>query len=131
MDITGRINNVVRPIALWFGLGVGILFVALICIGFAIASFYMWVSHHMAHSLAALVTAAAGLLLIVLMVLIGGAIIKKSKKPQPSMMQELSSTVGLAARMVSLLVRRDPRKAMIVSLVAGALAELVTSERKR
>ncbi len=131
MNITGRINAVVRDIALWIGLGIAILFVALIGIGFAVASFYMWVSHHMAHSLAALVTAGAALLLIAVLAVVGGAIIRKTKKPQPTMMQEFSNTLGMGARLVMLLVRKDPRKAMIVSLVAGALAELITSERRK
>jgi hypothetical protein len=131
MNITGRITAVARDIALWSGLGVAILFVALICIGFAIASFYMWMSHLMAHSLAALATAGAGLVLIALMAVVGGLIIRKTKKRQPSMMEEFSNTVGLGARLISVLVRRDPRKAMIVSLVAGALAELVTSDRRK
>ena len=131
MNITRRVNAVVRDILLWTGLGVGILFVALVCVGFLVASFYMWMSHLLAHSLAALVTAGAALLLIGLMAGIGGLLIRKTRKPQPRLLQEFSGTIGLGARMVSLLVRRDPRKAMIVSLVAGALAELITSERKR
>ncbi len=131
MNISGRVNGVVRDIGLWVGLGTAILFVALVCIGFAIAAFYMWMSHLMAHSLAALVTAGAALLLIVLMALIGGAAIRKTRKPQPSMMQELTNTLSLGARLISLVVRRDPRKAMIVSLVAGALAELITSDRRK
>ena len=131
MNLTRRINAVVRDILLWTGLGASILFVALICVGFLVASFYMWMSHLLAHSLAALVTAGAALLLIGLMAGIGGLIIRKTRKPQPSLLQEFSGTIGLGARMVSLLVRRDPRKAMIVSLVAGALAELITSDRRK
>lgn len=131
MNITGRITAILRDVALWSGLGVAILFVALICIGFAVASFYLWMSQLMSASLAALATAGGSLLLIALLAVGGGLIIKKTKKKQPSMMEEFSNTIGLGARLVSLLVRRDPRKAMIVSLVAGALAELVTSDRRK
>ncbi len=131
MNITGRIKALVRDIALWTGLGAAILFVALICIGFVVASFYMWMSHLMAHSVAALATAGAGLVLIALMAGLGGMIIAKTKKRQPSMMQEFADTLGLGAKLISVLVRRDPRKAMIVSLVAGALAELITSDRRK
>jgi hypothetical protein len=36
----------------------------------------------------------------------------------------------MAGRLVGLLVRKDPKKALILSIIAGAVAEYISSERK-
>ena len=131
MNIMGRINAALLQVALWAGLGIVALCVILTGLAILIAGGFIWLEHELSHALEAVITGGALIVIAVLILLVGGMIVKKMKKPQPTMMQEFNNTIGMAARLVGLVVRRDPRKAMIVSAVAGALAEFITSERRR
>jgi hypothetical protein len=130
MDISGRVNGVLRNAALWAGLGTAILAIALGGVGFLVAGFYLFLADRIGTAPAAAATGGVLLLLAILVALIGGAIIKKTKKQRPSLLAEFGGTIGMAGRLVGLLVRRDPKKALIISIIAGALAEYVTSEKK-
>jgi hypothetical protein len=131
MDISGRVNGVIRGIALWTALGIVILGVVLAAIGFLIAGGYIWLSHRMDHAAAAASLGGGLLAVAVLIALIGGAVIRKSRKRYPSLLTEFSGSIGLAGRLVAMLIRRDPKKALILSIVAGALAEYITNDRKK
>jgi len=130
MNISGRVNGVLRNAALWAGLGTAILFIALAGLGFLIAGFYIWLAGQMAHAPAAAITGGVLLLLSIATALIGGAVIRKTRARHPSFISEFGGTVGLAGRLVGLLVRKDPKKALILSAIAGALLEYITSEKK-
>jgi hypothetical protein len=130
MDISGRVNGVLRSFALWAGLGVAILAIALGGVGFLIAGFYIFLADRMGNAAAAASTGGVLLVMAIFVALIGGAIIKKTKKQRPSLLSEFGGTIGMAGRLVGMLVRRDPKKALIISIIAGALAEYVTSEKK-
>ncbi len=131
MNIMGRIKAALLQVALWAGLGIVALCLVLTGLAFLIASLYIWLEHVLPHPVAALITGVALFVVAILILLIGGMVVRKMKKQQPTMKQEFNNTIGTAARLVGLVVRRDPRKALIVSAVAGALAEFVTSERRR
>lgn len=131
MNISGRINGVLRNAALWAGLGVIIVAVVLAAIGFLITGLYMWLLHRLPPELAAAALGGGLLVGALLLAWIGGTVIRKSRRKYPSLLSELGGTIGLAGRLVGMLVRRDPKKALIISIVAGALAEYITSERKK
>jgi hypothetical protein len=57
--------------------------------------------------------------------------LKKTKKQRPSLLSEFGSTVGLATRLIGMLVRRDPKKAIILAAVSGAIAEYVMSDTRK
>jgi hypothetical protein len=130
MNISGRVNGVLRNAALWAGLGTAILFIALAGLGFLIAGFYIWLAGQMAHAPAAAITGGVLLLLSIFTALVGGAVIRKARVQHPSLISEFGGTIGLAGRLVGLLVRKDPKKALILSAIAGALLEYITSEKK-
>jgi hypothetical protein len=130
-NVSGRVNGALTSAALWVALGIVFLAMTLTALGFLVGGFYLWMTLYMVHAAAAACTAGALMVLAVLFLLVGKAIINRSKKKYPSVGQELRNTIGLSSRMITLLVARDPRKAVIVSLVAGALAEFMTSERRK
>jgi len=131
MSIARRASLLARIAALWAGLGVAALCIALAGIGFLAVAFFIWLLRHFPADEAAAISGGALLLVAVLTVLVGNAIIRRIKANQPSMLAEFGGTLGLAARIVGMLVRKDPRKAIILSMIAGALAEYVTSDRKK
>jgi len=132
MDISGRVNSAVRSVALWLILGVLVTAIILCGFGFLVAAFYLWIGE-LVHNkaVAAAITGASVVVIAIVIGVIGAIIIKKTKQKRPGILAEFSGTIGLAGRLVGMMVRRDPRKAMIVSIVAGALAEFITSDRKK
>jgi hypothetical protein len=131
MNFSRRANHLIKNAALWASVAVAVLCIVLAGIGFLITGFFICLSRHTGEALAAAITGAALLVLAAVAGLAGGYLLKRIRQRQPSLMSELSGTVGMASRFVGFLVRKDPRKAMIISIVAGALAEYITSERKR
>jgi nitrate/nitrite transporter NarK len=131
MNLSRRANNLIKNAALWASVAVAVLCIVLAGIGFLITGFFICLSRHTGEASAAAITGAALLVLAAVAGLAGGYLLKRIRHRQPSLMSELSGTVGMASRLVGFLVRKDPRKAMIISIVAGALAEYITSERKR
>jgi hypothetical protein len=131
MNISGRINGMLRNAALWAGLGVVIVAVVLAALGFLIAGLFLWLVHRLPAESAAAVLGGGLLIGALLLALIGGAVIRKSRRKYPSLISEFGGTIGLAGRLVGMLVRRDPKKALIISIIAGALAEYITSDKKK
>jgi hypothetical protein len=130
MSISGRTSAAVKQFALWTMLCVISLAGIIAGAGFLVAAFFTWVSQHEGNAAAAGITGGGLLAITVIFGLIGGAVIKKLKKPQPGMLSEFSGLLVLGARLITMTIRRDPRKAIIVSAIAGALAEFITSERR-
>ena len=92
---------------------------------------FICLSRHTGEAAAAAITGAALLILAIIIGLAGGYTLKRIRRRQPSLLSEFGGTLGMAGHLAGFLVRKDPRKAMILSLVAGALAEYITGERKR
>jgi hypothetical protein len=131
MNPLRRLSALLRNAALWSGLLIAVLFMLLGALGFLIAGFYIWMSHLTSPSAAAAITGGALALLAILAGVIGGIVLSRMRARQPSFVGSLGGTLGLAARIIGIAVRSDPRKALILSIVAGALAEYMTSERKK
>lgn len=130
MSLSRRTGLVLKGAALWAGMAVAVLCIVLAAIGFLAAAFVIWLAQHMNHALAAALTAGA-LLLLALIIGLGGALILRSNRLKLlSLRAEFGGTLAIA-RLAALWVRGDPKKAMILSLIAGALAEYVLGERKR
>jgi hypothetical protein len=47
------------------------------------------------------------------------------------LISEFTGIAGTAGRIAGLLIRRDPRKSLILAVIAGALAEYITSDSKK
>jgi hypothetical protein len=131
MSIQGRATAAAKELVLWAGLGVVVLSVLLAALGFLIAAFFIWIDHYKSDIVAAAITGGALLLFAIVIGIIGRVILKKIKKPQPSLLAEFGGIAGTAGRIAGLLIRRDPRKSLILAVIAGALAEYVTSDSKK
>jgi len=131
MSIQGRANAVVKHAALSAGLGVTCLAISLAALGFFTAAFYITITRHFDPATAALITGGALIGLAILIAGIGAALLKRARQRQPSLLSEFGGTLGLGIRLISILVRRDPKKAVILAAVSGALAEYVMSDNRK
>jgi uncharacterized protein (TIGR02265 family) len=94
-----------------------------------VAAFYLWVAPHLGAAAAAAVTGAALLIVAAFLALVGRALLRLTKRRPRRLVSELQKAMVLTAK---LLLQRDPKKALIVSLLAGALTEFILSpSRKR
>ncbi len=104
-------------------MGLAMLLLGFAAAGFFIAALYIWLAAHLAPAQAALVTGAALLALALALGLIGGAVLRAARARERARLAQLGLTLGTVLRLAAYLVRRDPKKAMIFALIAGALAE--------
>jgi uncharacterized membrane protein len=58
----------------------------------------------------------------------GNALLQKARRKQRAERAELIGTAALILRLASTLIRRDPKKAVILALFAGAVAEFLMGE---
>ena len=130
MNLARRTDILIKNAALRAGLGVGVLSIALGGVGFLIAGFFLWLKVQMGEAPAAAITGAVLLAMALLTGLVGSAILRRVRRKQPSLMAELGGTLGFASRIVTLLVRRDPKKAMVISVLVGAVVEYLFGEKR-
>lgn len=109
-------------------LALGVLGMALAASLCFVAAFYLWVAPHLGAAAAAAATGAALLVLAGFLALAGRAVTRLTKR-RPPLLSELQNAIVLATK---LLLLRDPKKALLLSLLAGALTEFIlTPSRKR
>ncbi len=131
MSIPARAEAAVKGLALWAGLGMAVLAISLAGLGFLIAGFFLWVARHESHDAAAAITGGVLLVLAIAIALTGQAVLKRIKRRQPPLISEFTGIIVTAGRIAGLLIRKDPRKSMIIAVIAGAVAEYITSGDKR
>jgi hypothetical protein len=131
MSISGFVNATVKHAAFSAGLGVTCLAIGLAGVGFFTAAFYIFVAGHFVPLVATLITGGALVVLALLIAVVGAGILKRSKRRRPSLFSDFGGTLSLGIRLASILVRRDPKKAVILAAVSGALAEYVLSEDRK
>lgn len=122
----------IRSAAIWVCLALAVLCIALAATGFFIAAFYLWVAPHLGAPGGAAVTGAVLLGLAILLALAGSVVLRRAKRRPFSLLTGTAGALGLAVKLVAMLVRKDPKKALIASLLAGALIEYMSAPgRKR
>lgn len=131
MSIPGRAAAAVKGVALWAALGMFVFVLVFTGIGFLITAFFIWIEHYKPHAESAAITGGGLFATAILVGLIGSMILKKIKKRQPSILSEFGGIAGTAGRIAGMLIRRDPRKSLILAIIAGAVAEYVTSDNKK
>ena len=117
----------------WAVLGIcvalAVLCITLAASGCLVAALYLWVAPHLGAAAAAAITGAVLLVLALFLAVVGGTLLRLMKRRPRGLLREFQNTIGLAVRLI---VLRDPKKAVLVSLIAGALAEYIsTPGRKR
>lgn len=130
MNLARRAGFIGKSAALWVVMAIAVLCTALGALGFFTAAFLIWVSHYLGPAAAA---AIAGVVLLVAACTIAlgfTLILRRMKARQPSLASEAVGTLSLAMRFATLIVRRDPRKAVLAALIVGAIAEYFSSDRQ-
>jgi hypothetical protein len=131
MDIAGRATSVVLRLAASVALGAGVLCIILAGIGFLAAGVFIHLDHRIGPAAAAATIGGGLIILAILIALIGAYSLKKFRKRRPGLLTEFSATFGLGARLISLLVRRDPRKAVLLAAMTGAIVEYLLGDDKK
>jgi hypothetical protein len=131
MSIQGRVQAAVKGAVLKAALGMVVFSIFLTALGFLIAGFYNWIQHLWPQYNPAAIT--GGILVAAALIIfgLGSAILRKMKKPQPSILTEFTGMAGMAGRIAALLIRKDPRKSVVLAVLAGAVAEYLTSGDKK
>jgi hypothetical protein len=131
MNITARVGTAVQRLALAIGLGVAVLAIGLGGVGFLTAAYYLHFAPLLGPERAAAVTGGTLVVAALLVALIGAAVLKRTRKPQPGWLSDFGGAMGLGLRLAAAMVRRDPKKAMIIAAVSGVLVELIFGDGKK
>jgi hypothetical protein len=131
MNLTREASLLIKGAALWTGVALAALCIALAGLGFLSAGFFVWMAQHTGYASASAITGGVLLVLALATGLAGSLMLKRMRERRPGLLATFGGTAGVAGRLAGMLVRRDPRKAIVLSVIAGALAEYITSERKK
>jgi uncharacterized protein YneF (UPF0154 family) len=128
MDFSGRARFIARYTALWAALGIAVLCIALAALGFLAAGLFCWLAQHSGVPAAAAITGGVLLALALLGGFGGSFWLRRQRRlhPAPPLLADLAGTAGLVMRLAGFIIRRDPKKAVLFSLLAGALMEFLS-----
>jgi hypothetical protein len=81
--------------------------------------------------MAAAVAIAGAVLFVMAFIVMGVArlALVRMQDNQPSLAAEALGMFGFGLRMATLIIRRDPSKALLTAMIAGALAEYLSGKR--
>ncbi|MDE2390032.1 MAG: hypothetical protein KGL65_00340 [Rhodospirillales bacterium] len=131
MSLARRARFLGKSAALWTTMAVAVLCMALGALGLLIAALIVWLSHCLGQA-AALAIAGAALLGIAALTLGAGTMaLHRRRARQPGLTADAADLLGFGLRMVALLVRRAPGKALLAAVIAGAVAEYLSSGQQR
>ncbi|MDE8346202.1 MAG: hypothetical protein POH28_08545 [Acidocella sp.] len=130
MSLSRHAGSLGKSIALWVGLAVIVLSVSLGGIAFLVAGFYMFLELHMGSAEAAAITGGGLFLLALSIGLTGGIFLKRLRDKRPGLLSSFGGGLGIATQLIGAIVRRDPKKALIVAALVGVLTEYVADNRK-
>jgi hypothetical protein len=123
MGLTRLVGHALTSAAILAGLGIAVLLMMLAGFGFLTVALYIFLSHHLGAAAAAAITAAA-LLGGALFILLAGLVLShRRRRRAPKLFADTASTIATITGIAQLLVRNGPRRAILFSLVAGALTE--------
>jgi len=131
MNVTARLGAAVKELALVIGLGIAVLAITLGGVGFLTASYYLHFAHRLGAERAAAVTGGSLAVAALVVAAVGAVVLKRARKPQPGWLSDFSGAMGLGLRLAAAVVRRDPKKAMIIAAVSGVLVELIFGDGKK
>jgi hypothetical protein len=123
MSLVRHAGAVLQRGALWGALATIVLCLVLAALAFLTAAIFIWLAHHLGAAGAAAVTALALLLLALQIALFGGLWLAKLRNNGPGLFDDAASTIAMLTSIATLLVRRDPKKTLLLALLGGALTE--------
>jgi len=126
MNIVRYAGFTLKSAALWVALAFAVLFLVLAAFCLLAVALFVTIDQHWGTAAAAALTGLA-LLLIAGLVLVAGAMtLGRVRRRTPHPFGEASSTVAMLMSFANILVRRDPKRALLLALIAGAVTEYLT-----
>ncbi len=128
MSLTRYTGDTLKRAALWGGLATIVLCLALGALALLGAAFFLWLERHLGPAAAAALTALALLLLALLVMLAGWLWFLRRPMRPPGPLGGMGGVLPSLVRLAGALVRQNPRRAMVLAVLAGALAEYMSKE---
>lgn len=128
MSITRCAGFYGKTATLWVTMVIALLCTALTALGLLAAALLIWLDHYFGLAPAVALTGAL-LLLVTLCIFIGFRLaLKQMHNKAPSLGGNLFGMAAMAMRVALLAVRRSPRKAVVLAVILGALADYLTAK---
>jgi hypothetical protein len=115
-----------KSAAIWAGLGVAVLCLVLAAFGLLAVALFIFVAHRWGEAAGAGITALALLFVAGLVVLSGALFFNRARHRTPAIFADTAGTIAMVTSIANMLVRRDPKRAILLSLLAGAVTEYFT-----
>lgn len=134
MSIQSHAQSVMKRMMLTAGIGMAAGAAATIASGFLLAAFFVWLTEHFGVPAAAALMAAFLLICAAMISAIGAMIVKRMKRRESSLWAEIASTATIAksvGALITMVIRKDPKKALVLAAVAGVVAEYLTTDRRK
>lgn len=129
MSLTHSVSFLGKMATLWVAMVIAVLCTALGALFFLTAALLIWLDHYVGPAAAA---AIAGLMLALeaVLIFVGCHVaLKRMRARQPSLGGNALGLIAPVLRLMSLVVRGSPRKALLMAVILGALADYFTSSR--
>jgi hypothetical protein len=117
-----------RSAAVWAGFAAVALCLVLAALGFLAAALFIFVAAHLGAATAAALTGIGLLLLALLIMLTGRLCLRNLRNKAPGLFEDAAGTIAMFTSLAGMLVRQDPKRAMLLAVLAGALTEYFTAE---
>ena len=126
MSLVRYAGFTLKSAALWVALALTVLCLVLAAFGLLAVALFIFVQQHWGAAAAAAITALALLLIAGQVLLAGAMIFGRVRRRTPDLFGEATSTIAMLTSIANLFVRRDPKRAILLSLLAGAVTEYFT-----
>jgi O-antigen/teichoic acid export membrane protein len=123
MSVSRCLGAIARRAALGAAMTLAVLCITLTALGFLAAAGFILLAQHMNTAAAAAITGTTLLALALLVALTTRAALKKSR-PHHNL-SDWTELLGIA----TYLIRRNPKNAMLLALLAGAVTEYFTGDK--
>lgn len=130
MNLARRAGFLGKSAALWVIMALAALCTSLGALGFFTAAFLIWLSDYLGNAAA---FAIAGVMLLVvtgLIALVFTLILRRMRARQPSLAAEGLGSLSMVLRLATFAIQKDPRRAVLGALIAGAIAEYFSGDRR-
>ncbi len=126
MSITRYAGSTLKSAALWAALAFAVLFLVLAAFVLLATALFIYLDNHLGAADAAALTALALLFIAALIFITGSIILRSRRRHTPDIFGEASGTIAMLTSLANILIRRDPKRAILFSLLAGAITEYFT-----
>lgn len=131
MNLARRASFLGKSAALWVAITIMVLGVAMGALGLLIAAFIVWLSHFLGFAAAAAIAGGILLVFAAIIMSVGAVALRRRNARLPSLTSEALGMASLGLRMAAFVIRRDPSKALLAAMLAGALAEHFSRSRPK